>query len=228
MTMLFDRTKFFDNVRETLFAGHMNQQQVDGMNFKIDVWEDHPYTTDLRWLSYCFATSHHETDKKMWPIEEYSKGAGMDYGVPDPVTGQVYYGRGDVQLTWSSNYKLATTELNIQSESDKDLYWHPENALDPAVSADVMYLGMTEGWFTGKKLNDFFNATANDAVNARSIINADVSKNGQLVAGYHAKFFTAFMRAYIPHAPELEVVNIKVYVDAPPNIDVKVEIVKSS
>jgi hypothetical protein len=35
----------------------------------------------------------------MQPIEEYGKGRGMPYGKPDPTTGQVYYGRGFVQLT---------------------------------------------------------------------------------------------------------------------------------
>jgi len=48
----FNREVFFDSVRGPLFSGRMNQQQVDGMNFKLDVWE-------------ALATSMHETAAQM-------------------------------------------------------------------------------------------------------------------------------------------------------------------
>src|SRR5215510_4143290 len=143
--MPLDRKIFFDTVRASLFGGSLSQQQVDGMNFKLDEWRRLYMDKDPRWLGYPLATSYHETAQKMWPIEEYGKGQGKPYGVPDPVTGQTYYGRGDVQLTWDTNYKKATQKLGLKG--DKDLYWHAAQALDPQISADVMYLGMQEGWF---------------------------------------------------------------------------------
>lgn len=214
----FNRDVFFDSVRASLFNGKLTQQQVDGMSFKLAVWEDHPYSDDLRWLAYPFATSYHETSATMWPIEEYQHGAGMSYGVPDPETGETYYGRGDVQLTWRDNYAKATEKLGLTG--DDDLEWHAERALDPSISADVMYIGMVEGWFRassdGKRqtLERYFNASKDDSYGAREIINGDKSKVpswsngvsiGNLIKGYHSKFLTALQAAAsVAPSPEPE------------------------
>ncbi|WP_051321020.1 hypothetical protein [Rhizobium mesoamericanum] len=195
----FDRKTFFDAVREPLFSGSMTQQQVDGMNFKLDVWESHHGNEDVRWLAYCMATSMHETASKMWPLEEYGKGSGQPYGKPVPETGYAYYGRGDVQLTWDYNYKNATARLGLSGDSD--LYWHPSKALDPKISADVMFLGMIQGWFRSPHtLGKYFSASVNDAFNARDIINGDKNNVptwsnglsiGNLIAVYHDTFLVA-------------------------------------
>ncbi len=59
----------------------------------------------LSYLAYTLATVYHETAYQMQPVEEYGKGAGHEYGIPDPITGKAYYGRGDVQVTWKYNYE---------------------------------------------------------------------------------------------------------------------------
>jgi putative chitinase len=212
MEVLFDRKVFFDSVRDSLFSGTLSQQQVDGMNFKLAAWELNPRSEDLRWLSYPFATSYHETAATMWPIEEIGKGKGKLYGKPDPNTGKLYYGRGDVQLTWADNYARATKELDLSG--DDDLYWHPEKALEPSISAAVMYSGMVEGWFRKHKLADYFSKTKDDAFNARDIINGDKKivpkwsngvSIGSLVRNYHEKFLYALKKSYRePIEPEPE------------------------
>jgi predicted chitinase len=128
-----------------------------------------------------------ETAYTMWPIEEIGKGSGREYGVPDQETGQTYYGRGFVQLTWKTNYDKASAALSLIE--DRDLVWHPQLALDSLSAARVMYRGMAEGWFTGERLNSFFNQETDDPINARTIINGhdrDVE-----IAGYHAEFLIA-------------------------------------
>ena len=45
----------------------------------------------------------------MQPIEEYGKGKGRPYGIKDRETGETYFGRGYVQLTWRENYARQTT-----------------------------------------------------------------------------------------------------------------------
>lgn len=233
--MKFNREIFFDSVRGSLFNGSLTQQQVDGMNYKLSVWEDHPYSTDLRWLSYPLATSKHETASTMWPIEEYGKGKGMSYGVKDPETGQTYYGRGDVQLTWRDNYTRADRELGFSGADS--LEWHADRALDPAVSADVMYKGMVEGWFRqGRYLAKYFNATTDDAFGARDIINGDMNKVpswsngvkiGTLIAGYHDKFLAALKAAQVVEpVPVPETVEIALTVPAGLNVVVTVNGVK--
>jgi len=192
----FDRKVYFDAVRASLFGGAMSQEQVDGQNAILALWEgQHTGTpmTDLRWLAYMLATTYHETAQRMWPIEEYGKGSGKSYGKPDPETKQTYYGRGFVQLTWRDNYHKATVNLSLSG--DRDIEWHAEKALDLIIASRIMSRGMAEGWFTGKKLGDFFNATKDDPYGARIIINNDVSKTGKLVEGYHDAFLAALEAA---------------------------------
>src|SRR5262245_3893232 len=141
--MNFDRKVYFDSVRASLFSGRLAQQQVDGQEAILGEWEvqgqiEGVVMTDVRWLAYMLATTYHETSQKMGPIEEYGKGAGMTYGVPDPETGNVFYGRGYVQLTWKENYQKATTKLGLKG--DADLVWHPEMALDPQIASDIMFV----------------------------------------------------------------------------------------
>lgn len=182
-----DRTLFFDSVRDSLFGGEMSQPQVDGMNAILTCWEAQREADDIRWLAYMLATTYHETAQTMQPIEEYGKGEGRDYGAPDPKTGQCYYGRGFVQLTWADNYQRADEELRLPEELS--CYWDASNALRPLIAAFIMFRGMEQGWFTTKSLDEYFNETVDDPVNARRIINGN--DKDTLIAGYHDKFLVA-------------------------------------
>lgn len=186
--MTFDRDTYFDEVRESLFNGSMDQGQVIGQNALLAAWEMHPGSYDPRWLAYCLATTFHETAGTMLPISEYGKGEGHDYGKPDPETGQAYYGRGFVQLTWKDNYIRASQELTLTGTA-LDLETHADRALDLLVAALVMFRGMTHGWFTGRQLSEYFNEGTDDPIGARRIINPD--DKGKLIAGYHAAFLEA-------------------------------------
>jgi len=138
----------------------------------------------VSWLAYVLATTYHETAATMQPIAEYGKGAGRSYGEPDPETGQTYYGRGYVQLTWEENYQKAqgcVVDLNTLA-CDVPLVMQPDLALTPWVAAQVAIVGMTEGWFTGKKLSDYLTDTMTDYVNARRIING--TDKAQTIAAY--------------------------------------------
>ena len=143
----FNRQIYFDSVRKSLFAPSLDQGQVDGQNAILTRWEADPATIDLRHLAYALATVKHECASTMLPIEEYGHGSGMEYGEKDPETGQTYFGRGFVQLTWRENYSKADRELGLDGE--KSCEWHAENALHPLIAADIMFRGMLEGWFRG-------------------------------------------------------------------------------
>ena len=186
----YDRGIYFDIVRNDMFSGALTQQQVDGQNVILALWEWQATGTpmaDPRWLAYMLATAYHETAQKMWPIEEYGKGSGHSYGEVDPETGHAYYGRGLVQLTWRENYHNATVALGLID--DRDIEWHAERALDVLISSRIMFRGMAEGWFTGKKLGDYFNADEDEALNARQIINGN--DKDDLLAEYHYVFLGA-------------------------------------
>jgi putative chitinase len=181
-----DRKKFFDGMRQTLFGGRLSQAQVDGTNAILDEWACRGFK-DIRWLAYMLATVKWETASTMQPIEEYGRGAGYAYGVTDPVTGQRYYGRGFVQLTWKRNYDVMGRLLGV------DLVNHPECALELPVATQILFEGMMRGDsgvgdFTGLALDDCFNATKEDWTRARAIINgtdhaAEIGQLGRMFYG---------------------------------------------
>jgi putative chitinase len=180
---MINRKFFFDHVRCHLFDGKLRQSHVDGFNAILAEWERKYAKKDDRWLAYMLATTHHETDRTMQPIEEYGKGKGRTYGVADSVTGHTYYGRGFVQLTWKSNYQSMGKKLKV------DLVNRPELALGLKVATRILFQGMMEGTFTGVRLSTYFNPNKDDWMNARRIINGLDKAN--LIAGYGKSYYAA-------------------------------------
>ncbi len=164
--------------------GSLSVAQVASIDMIIQKWNNSKLT-DKRWLAYILATTYHETAGTMLPVKEYGRGKGRAYGIPDKVTGLVYYGRGFVQLTWKSNYKTMGDLLGV------DLVNQPDLALRPDIAAEIMFEGMTTGKsfrgdFTGRHLGQYFNATTEDPVGARRIINGQ--DKAKLIAEYYSTF----------------------------------------
>lgn len=204
MATTYNREYFYNNVRASLFRGTLTQSQVDGMNYLLDTWEKLFPDGDERHLAYCLATAYHETAQTMRPIEEYGKGKGYKYGQPTGPHGQTYYGRGHVQLTWEENYKRAEKELKRYG-IHAPLHKEPFLALEDANSAAILYDGCGDGWFTGKKLSDYFNAKVTDPVNARRIVNG--TDKADLIASYYVKFdaaLTPLIEGDVPEGPQME------------------------
>jgi hypothetical protein len=104
-----------------------------------------------------------------------------NYAAEDRRTGQSYYGRGFVQLTWADNYKRMGRELGM---GDK-LYQEPDLVLDPDIATKILWIGMIKGNFRPpNRLKKFFNAERSDWTNARNIINGDTRKLGKRIGGY--------------------------------------------
>ena len=165
--------------------GRFNQTQVDGINIILDKINQFDELT-IAQAAYIFATAWHETAATMEPVEEYGKGKGRAYGTwfknskgslysftnGSKKTAYIYddfpflyYGRGFVQLTWFDNYSKAGALLNV------DFCNNPSLVMQPSYSADILVLGMIQGWFTGRKLSDFINDKNIDFLRARKIIN---------------------------------------------------------
>lgn len=188
--MKIDRKLFFDRLRSSkLFNGQLTQEQVRGMEAVIDEWERGVYGTDLAHLAYAFVTAYHETDTRMYPIEEYGKGAGKKYGAA--------YGRGFVMITWQANYRKFAKLLGIPLDTNYSL------ALDLRTSAAILLLGMTGGHFRNRKLSDYDFTTNQGVIDARDIINPDAdytdakslkqgfATRGDMIASYFMPFMTA-------------------------------------
>lgn len=194
-----NRDVFFKEVKP-LF-GSFSQSQVDGLNSLLDAFKKRG-VDNIKHQAYMLATTYHETAKTMQPIKEHGGKAyfmrmydvtgsrpslARANGNTAVGDGAKYYGRGYVQLTWKNNYKRAGVYLGV------DLVANPDLALVPEYAAQIMCIGMMDGWFTGKKLGDYFTAQKTDWVNARRIING--TDKADTIAGYARAFYSALVGA---------------------------------
>lgn len=198
---MINRAKFFAGIRASVYGGSMSDLTVSGITAILDEWEKRKLT-DLRWLAYMLATMKGEVGTNMLPVREGF--ATSDRHARDMVknnrrkyatvvNGQVYYGRGLVQLTWEANYKKMGALLGV------DLVGNPDLALRPAIAAQIMFEGMTRGSFTGKKLADYFTPAKTDWINARRIING--TDKAEQFATWARAFHTALVKADEVAAP---------------------------
>ncbi len=148
--------------------------------------------TDRRKLAYCLATFKWETAHTMRPIDERGGDAyfnkrynpansvGKILGNTKPGDGALYHGRGYVQLTGRNNYARAKKLTGV------DLINEPDRAKDPDLAYHIAIQGMTDGWFTGRKLANYFVADTADYFNARKIINGidQADKIAEIARGY--------------------------------------------
>lgn len=140
---------FFNHVRKPLFAtkgrpnGTLTIPQVQGHEQIIA--EMKKRGVSLPHAAYILATSYHETAKKMQPVREGLNAS--DAWRKRNLRYYPWYGRGHVQLTWEENYVKADKRLGLGGALVKNA----DLALDPEVSAEILVLGMLEGWFSGDK-----------------------------------------------------------------------------
>lgn len=191
--MKLNHEDFFTGMREAW--GSLSQKKVTALTALLDFIESDEEMSDVRWGAYALATIKHETAHTYEPIAEYGKGKGKPYGKADPITGQRYYGRGFVQLTWKKNYEKLGELLSV------DLVDRPDLAMDPDTAYQILSIGMRDGLFTGKKLSHYIHDDTCDYLHARRIING--MDKAQLIAGYATQFKKILDGAAEDDQPEL-------------------------
>ncbi len=173
---------FYDIVRP-LFR-QIRQSQIEGLETLVKEMA----SLDTPKKAYLLATTFHETATTMQPITEYG---GVRYfdkydtgrlaaalGNTPEADGDGYRlrGRGYVMITGRTNYIRAGKRLGI------DLLKDPDLANNPKIAAKILVLGCVEGWFTGKRLDNYISVKVKDYVNARRVING--VDDAKLIAGY--------------------------------------------
>jgi hypothetical protein len=196
-----DRGKLFAALRRrgtAVFGSSLSQSQVDGINGLLDAFVSHG-DGRVKTLAYALATVYHETGRRMVPVREgFAKDdasarrivAQRDYGKPAGKYGHVYYGRGQVQLTWIDNYDRSSADAGY------DLVAYPDKMLDPVISARVLFRGLLDGRWNGKGKGIAFYLPSNgpdDLKNARRTVN--VTDKWQTIAGYYSAFLGAIQEA---------------------------------
>ena len=194
---MIDRKNFFTYLRDSkMFGPRLDQSEVDGLLALLEACECWP----VSWTAYALATAYHETAHTMLPIKEYGSNAYLskyDTGrlaaalgnTPQADgDGQLYAGRGYVQLTGRANYAKAERLLGLP------LLKNPDLAMKPDVAAKILRSGMESGWFTGKSLKTYLPAeigTYEQFKQARRIING--TDKWDKIAGHAAHFQKALL-----------------------------------
>jgi|SRR5262245_16895866 len=184
---MINRKYFFDGCRGSLFAGHMTQSQVDGMNAILDYAEAHG--VDDRHLAYILATVFHECAQTMQPVTEYGSESYLKSKPYYP-----YIGRGLVQITWKDNYQKQDDKLGLGGS----LVANPDRALEWPIALDICFGGMADGDFTGVGLPKYItckdvDTDMTDFYNARKVVNGlDCASQ---IQGYAQQFANAITHA---------------------------------
>lgn len=179
---------FFTDLRAGLLGPTLTENEVSGCNAILEAGAGLPVSH----VAYMLATAWHETASTMQPITEFGGNAyffrrydiaganpalARRLGNTQPGDGVKFRGRGYVQITGRANYARAEREIGVPLTADPDL------ALQAPIAAKIMRRGMTEGWFTGRKLSDYL---PDHYPEARRIING--MDRAQDIAGYAVKF----------------------------------------
>lgn len=195
---------FFAKVREGLLGPTLNQGEVDGCNAILAACAAWPED----WIAYGLATAYHETGHSMQPVLEWGSDdykrrmydvtgnrpiTAAALGNTQPGDGVKFAGRGYVELTGRANYLRAGQKLGLGAQ----LVDNPDLALKPDIAAQILERGMSEGWFTSRKLADFLPsdraATRAEFMAARRVING--ADKADLIADYALQFQAALALA---------------------------------
>lgn len=178
----------YEKINQSLFSGKLSASQKEGIDQLLKAGS----LLSLAAMAYVLATAYHETAKTMQPIEEYGKGKNRTYGHKVKYSGKpyfepdkIYYGRGHTQNTWYEIYE----KLTNANGKGWDFLNHPELLLQMEPSVWATIYAMTTGLYTGRKLSQYFNASGNDPVGARKIINGQ--DKAELIAGYYNHWLEA-------------------------------------
>jgi predicted chitinase len=169
-----NRPAFFAAVRSAF--GPLAATQVAGFTLILDQAEK--VKTPLDRLTYMLATTYWETGRTMQPVAEANWVKNAEAWRKTHLRYWPFYGRGYVQLTWDYNYKKASDYFRTVLGINVDFVKNPELVMRPEYAVIILFVGMEQGWFTGKKLADYMDGIdegdvedMREMVEARRIIN---------------------------------------------------------
>jgi len=183
---MIDKKQFYTLFKKLLGNNRLLTKQLEGFEASFaewDLWVAKKWTdNDLRKLAYILATDWHESAFTMQPIREKGGAAYFikkywdnlkvrkwlgNLSIQDAID---FCGKGKPMITGRGNYAKMGKILGYPLDKKPDLMFNLK------IATEVMFEGMMSGRsfkgdFTGKQLSNFFNATTNAPIAARTIIN---------------------------------------------------------
>lgn len=167
-----------------IFGSIKSTKTVD--NLKLIIAAAAQYKASQNQLAYIIATAYHETAhdfipkyefgnkeyfvRKYWLNSRVAKWLGND----DALDAFECRGRGLVQITGEDNY----IKFGIRD--------NPDMALEINKAIEILFVGMLQGIFTGKKLSKYINDDICYFISARYVVNGN--DRAEKIADYAKKF----------------------------------------
>ena len=165
MTTEYDKSKFFDTIRNDI---KLTTENVQGFDRVLDF--GYARNSPRNHLAYIIATAYWESATTMQPVVEANwlsenwRKKNLRY--------YPWHGRGLIQTTWEENY------IKIGNLIGKDLTKNPDLLLKWEYALPALFVGMEDGLYTGKDLEDYIDikdeSDSEDFLeykNARRIVN---------------------------------------------------------
>jgi putative chitinase len=194
-----------------IFGTRLTQGQVAGMTAILD--EAERRKLPLWWVACPLGQTYHETGGKMqpvyenmnytsakqikntWPTRFKTEASARPYvRSPQKLANFVYGGRNGNDNMNDGWLRRGRGLIQITFKDNDDKFGigdNPEAALEMSTAVRILFDGMINGIFTGKKLSDYNLQSEAGRIAARAIINGDVKKNGAMIAGYAEAFANA-------------------------------------
>lgn len=189
-----NRATFYEALRRSGIPGlkTLSQSQVTGIEGMLNAFT---LVGDrrIKTMAYGLATARREVGAGMIPVREGFKKTDAEarafvkkqgYKYAKEINGHVYYGRGDVQLTWFDNYVKEGIADN------------PDRALEPVFAAQLLYKGIQDGRWngSGKGIVHYLpDGGPDDLKNARRTVN--VTDHWEEIADYYKKLVLVIVEA---------------------------------
>lgn len=145
------------------FATTLKKEQREAITLLLNECKEQG-VTDLRQVAYVLGTVYHECGFRSIKERRAKEGTEV-WKMQEKYWHTGFYGRGFSQLTWRYNYKKFSPIVGF------DLVKNPDKVLEPAIGAKIIVHGMRIGLFTNKSLDNYFNPTTTNWIDARRIVN---------------------------------------------------------